>query len=288
MICEYGCNNIAKHQLKNGKWCCSISYNSCSNSKNKNSQSQIGKQSGRNNPMYGKKHTEETKRKISRKAVGKLTSEKTKRKISESLKGKNNPQYGRRGNKSINWKGGYASNNIPMYDTYASQIEWCESVRRSQSDKNILEVKCAYCGKWFIPKRTGISSRINFLNNNYFGESRLYCSDSCKSECPVFNQIKWPKDFKISTSREVQPELRQLVLKRDNYKCVKCGSEKSLHCHHIEGIQWEPLESADIDICLTLCKSCHKKVHKKEGCKYNEIRCIEKEEMKWEKSQEAL
>jgi len=34
-----------------------------------------------------------------------------------------------------------------------------------------------------------------------------------------------------------------------------------------------PLESADLDNCVTLCKNCHKEVHGKEGCKYNELRC---------------
>lgn len=29
MLCEYGCGQEAKYQLKNGKWCCSKSYNSC-------------------------------------------------------------------------------------------------------------------------------------------------------------------------------------------------------------------------------------------------------------------
>ena len=29
MLCDYGCGNEAKYQLKNGKWCCSKHYNSC-------------------------------------------------------------------------------------------------------------------------------------------------------------------------------------------------------------------------------------------------------------------
>jgi len=46
------------------------------------------------------------------------------------------------GKNSYLWKGGYK--NIPLYDTYAHQIEWCEKVRRSKEDENILEVKCTY------------------------------------------------------------------------------------------------------------------------------------------------
>lgn len=43
---------------------------------------------GEKNPMYGKKHSQETKNKISEKAKNRVMSEKTKQKISNSLKGK--------------------------------------------------------------------------------------------------------------------------------------------------------------------------------------------------------
>jgi len=36
-LCEYGCGNVAKYQLKNGKWCCENSYQKCANIKKKNS-----------------------------------------------------------------------------------------------------------------------------------------------------------------------------------------------------------------------------------------------------------
>ena len=92
-------------------------------------------------------------------------------------------------------------------------------------------------------------------------------------ECPVYNQSKYPKGYKKATSREVQPELRQMVLARDEYICQICGSDKSLHCHHYEGIKLNPIESADVDACITLCKKCHIKVHKLPGCGYNDMKC---------------
>ena len=36
--CDYGCGQEAHHQLKNGKWCCSISYNKCPSLRKKNSE----------------------------------------------------------------------------------------------------------------------------------------------------------------------------------------------------------------------------------------------------------
>jgi len=59
-------------------------------------------------------------------------------------------------------------------------------------------------------------------------ESRFYCSESCKQECSIYNRRKWPKGFKIATSREVQPELRQIVLKRDNYKKNSSNEELAI------------------------------------------------------------
>jgi hypothetical protein len=175
------------------------------------------------------------------------------------------------------WKGGVKKKNIPLYDTYAHQIEYAEQVRRNKEDSNILEVKCTYCGKWHIPKRTDIWSRVRSLNGKQGGEGRLYCSNECKQECPIYGKVKYSTEENNTKkySREVQPELRQLVFKRDKYTCQKCGSKKSLHCHHIEGIRWEPLESADIDKCITYCKHCHKEVHGKDGCRTVDMQCKE-------------
>lgn len=59
--------------------------------------------SGKNNPMFGRKHNEETKQKLREKAkqqtptwLGKKFSDEHRKQMSESRKGKNNP----------NWKGG--------------------------------------------------------------------------------------------------------------------------------------------------------------------------------------
>lgn len=185
---------------------------------------------------------------------------------------------GRTGEKSSQWKGGYFTRKIPMYETYMPQLYYAEECRQNPDDKKILQVKCAYCGKWFTPTTTQVYERVRALNGTNMGEQRFYCSNQCKEECPIFNKILYPKGFKLETSREVHPELRQMRFKIDNYTCQNCKRHQNelnegLHCHHIEGIRWEPLESADLDKCITLCKSCHIKVHKKEGCKYNELRC---------------
>lgn len=173
------------------------------------------------------------------------------------------------------WKGGYYINNIPIYNTYSHQlIPYNIDCKRDDIDHSILNVKCMYCGKWFTPTITSIRNKIQCINGEIGGEHNLYCSDGCKYQCPTFNQILYPKGYKQATSREVQPQLRKLVFERDNYTCQKCDGKDNLHCHHITGIEINPIESADIDNCITLCEIYHKELHKQNGCKYHELqRC---------------
>jgi len=83
----------------------------------KQSDVMVGRYIGKNNPNYGKKHSEETKRKISEMQkgekgnfYGKTHSKEMKEKFSEQKKGKNNPAYGKkwwndgRGNKKLSVK----------------------------------------------------------------------------------------------------------------------------------------------------------------------------------------
>ena len=169
----------------------------------------------------------------------------------------------------------YYKNNIPIYNTYAKQLKpYGIKCRRSLSDKNILEVQCMYCGKWYQPSVIHVANKIQCIRGVGSGDGNLYCSNECKQACPTYGQKKYPKGFKTDTSREVQPHLRKLVLKRDNYTCQKCESnDKELHCHHITGIEVNPVESADIDNCITLCIDCHHEVHKQPECNMKRRKC---------------
>jgi len=267
---------------------------------------------GGNHPMYGRKHTKKSKKKISKSCRIKLNLPEIKKKISDGNKGRIQSQETRKkisdGNKgkiiseetknkmkenhanisgklNPKWKGGVKEKGLPLYNTFAHQIEWCESVRPTKDKYPLLQVNCTWCGKWFIPKLYNTQNRIRSLNNKNLGEARFYCSNGCKENCPVYGKspatlmkedaIKAGRLSWLELPREVQPDLRKMVFERDKYQCIKCGSNESLHCHHLEGIRWNPLESADVDACITVCKDCHKEIHQKEGCKYNELQCKE-------------
>lgn len=171
--------------------------------------------------------------------------------------------------------------NKANYDTYAPQISYADKVKNVDG---FLQVKCTYCGKWYCPTVLSIQNRIKALNgiiNSKGAENRLYCSDECKQACPIYWKQLYQEGHtkkNQNPAREVQSELRQMVFERDEYICIKCGKHQDeltvpLHCHHIEGILWEPIESADIDMCMTVCKNCHKEIHQQEDCKYIDMKC---------------
>ena len=179
-----------------------------------------------------------------------------------------------RGSNNHNYKGGVKKLELPLYSTYAPQLEWVEEVRRDPINTNILQVKCTEinCRKWYTPKTSHVLRRLMFLKSISKSEGRFYCSDECKNNCSIFGQQLYPKNFKPDYSRELQPELRDLVLERDEHECQRCGNTSDLQCHHFEGLNINPIESADIDNCITLCSECHKMAHEDEGCRYVDLR----------------
>jgi 5-methylcytosine-specific restriction endonuclease McrA len=64
------------------------------------------------------------------------------------------------------------------------------------------------------------------------------------------------------------PEYRE-ARKRDEYKCIKCGSTDKTNLHHTSGkINWEKIMKllykelyVSADNLKTLCKKCHKEEH---------------------------
>jgi hypothetical protein len=188
----------------------------------------------------------------------------------KTCSGENNPFYGKRGELSYNWKGGKA---VSWYDTYVDRLGFCEKERRDPNNYDYLQIACNYCGKFFNPSRQQVENRLLAINSIVSAENRFYCSESCKENCSIFNQHKYPKGYKKATSREVDPETRKETFKRDDWTCQRCGSTKSLHCHHIEGAVQQPMLANDPENCITLCKKCHKWVHSQKGCTTYDYRC---------------
>ena len=166
-------------------------------------------------------------------------------------------------------------NSFALYNSYVYQISYAEEVRRDSNNEELLQVKCTYCKEWFNPTIKSVQNRIAALDGKLAGEHRLYCSEECKKLCPVYGQQKYPKDQKpYPLPRDMQKEWADMVKERDGYRCIKCGSTENLIAHHKEGIRWNPIESADIDLGVTLCEKCNEEAHSIEGCSTYDMRCI--------------
>ena len=62
--------------------------------------------------------------------------------------------------------------------------------------------------------------------------------------------------------------IRDLVLLRDNNRCIICGFKKNLHIHHMT---YKHLfkEEGHLEELVTLCQKCHDTIHAREGGKNN-------------------
>jgi len=183
MLCEYGCGNEAKYQLKNGKWCCSKSCNSCLEIKRRKF-TEVGKRKrnkknalpvklikeislcdyGCGNKARYKLKNEKlccsnsfnkciTNRKInSNSNKNKTFTYEQRKKISESKTGENNPSFGKYGDLNPNWKGGISNN---PYCSIFSQKEFREIILERDGYKCLNP----YCAKKY--------NRLNIHHINY-------------------------------------------------------------------------------------------------------------------------
>lgn len=105
-----------------------------------------------NNPMYGKHHSEETKRKISEKATGRGRSEESKQKMSMQRTGVNNIMYGQTHTKEAKAKIAKATSKpVRCIETGVVYPSALEAKRQIGADNSVINRcingKAAYAGK---------------------------------------------------------------------------------------------------------------------------------------------
>lgn len=263
------------------------------------------------------KHSKETKDKLSEIAknrfsnkenifmYGKHHSEKTKKAISIANSGTNSYWYGKKHKKStlekmaasakkgcdnILWKGGVTKKNLPLYDTYYNQLNWAEDVRLNININNIrvLEVKCKKCNEWFVPTIGSVRDRIyalNNVNNNIYRENNFYCSEGCKKTCNVYGKHSDANLYVVKNNIFTAEELSmwsQEVLKRADYICEYCDIPAK-HAHHILPKKLEPFYALDPDNGIACCTECHYKYGHKDECSTGKLAHIKCDEIKEEK-----
>jgi hypothetical protein len=90
-----------------------------------------------------------------------------------------------------------------------------------------------------------------------------YCSVECR------------KKYASGTRHDIErfDGNRKIVLKRDGYKCVDCGSRYKVQVHHKDFSGQSENPNNDPDNLISLCERCHQGKHKTLGYKVNCMIC---------------
>lgn len=194
---------------------------------------QIPWNKGKPSTFVGKKHSEETKKRMRKSALERGTrpdfsghkhSEESRKKMSVALSGKNHPNYGK-----------------PL--SLATRLKIKEAnTGYKHSPETIKKMKLL---------KTGVKQSP---------ESRKKKSEALKGE----KSYLWKGGITKENARiraSVEYKLwRTAVFERDNYTCIWCGDDKggNLEADHIKPFAYYPELRFAIDNGRTLCISCHK------------------------------
>ena len=73
----------------------------------------------------------------------------------------------------------------------------------------------------------------------------------------------FPKRQRVKLDPEAYAQLCRQVLERDGWRCQSCGSASQLQVHHLRFRS--ALGDDSIENLITLCFSCHEKIHRSIG-----------------------
>ena len=267
-LCEYGCGQEAKHQFKNGRWCCSKNYQSCPTNRRKYSRVKIGK--------IREPFSEEHKRKMSEAKIGKICSEETKRRIGKSMKGKNTGPRSEETKRKMSESQKLTIKKINKKYPLFSKIEEMRYNPDKPKEKEIqIHCKNHECENskeksgWFTPTKSQLYERVRNLNsgadNSYF-----YCSQHCKDTCPLYGLQSDP--YKTNNKPYTSGELdvfNKHILKRDNEICYYCGNHHATIVHHLRPQKLQPFFALDPDYAISVCIKCHYKYGHPTGSKHS-------------------
>ena len=130
--------------------------------------------------------------------------------------------------------------------------------QKSQTVKSTIKyitTSCKYCHKQF---------------EDLISRHRKFCSRTCKNKWQSENfrnknNPNWKSDkIKVSFKGTVDwNEWRKKVFERDKYTCQYCGRVRCyLEPHHLKSKQCFPELVYEVLNGITLCKLCHRKLHK--------------------------
>ena len=155
--------------------------------------------------------------------------------------------------------------NDGMKGIYNLSEEHKENIKKSIKDNP--KIKATQFKKGFKWSEKNKSKRIDTIKErkSLSGEKNgMYGRSKEKNPNWQGGLSYWRKEFYNSIPYK---EWQKGVFKRDNYKCQICQTTKRggkiLHAHHIKSFAKYPELRLNINNGLTLCNTCHSKVHSK-------------------------
>ena len=140
--------------------------------------------------------------------------------------------------------------------------KWMQGKYKGENSPKFCKVEriCEWCGKQYLVFKAE-------------GDKTRFCSKQCRNDWQSSmmsgeNHYNWRGGVTEArhldmTSREYKV-WRDRVFQRDHYTCQMCGDNTggNLNAHHIKAYKDFPDSRYDVDNGITLCKTCHIKVHK--------------------------
>ena len=247
-LCEYGCGQKAKYKLKNGKWCCSESFNSCPVNRKKNST----KMKELHKDPNSKFNLPECKEKQIN----------TMKKLHKDL----NSIYN-----SFEYKSKKSKSQKLTIEKIKKKYPFFSKIEEMRYDPDKPEEIQFHCKNhecknskekdgWFTPPTIKqFTDRKDLLENEGIDGSCFYCSQHCKDTCFLYNLRGDPyRDTTKPYTPGEQYIFNQFILERDDEICHYCGEHANI-VHHLRPQKLEPFFALDPDYAVSCCEKCHYK-----------------------------
>ena len=197
---------------------------------------------GKNNSMFGKKHSKESLEKMRNAQLGKKASEETKLKMSDS-----NKRAFLRKHHSIKTRKKWS---LLRKGTRLGKDNFFYGKRHSKETKKIM------CGR-IVTNETKLKLRNAHLGKKHSEETKAKLRKSAHRGSDHFAWQGGGLLFK-NYNGKFTAFLKEQIRKRDNYICQKCGTYQNdltekLSIHHID---YDKKNNKPENL-LSLCRSCH-------------------------------